>query len=114
MAGRFSPRDLLESILDPNKEISDQYAAVEIRTTDERVITGRIVNLSADNVMVNTNMLEPGLNTTVDRKLIESMKPSKISMMPTGLMDTFKEDEVLDLMAYVLSRGDRNSAMFKK
>src|SRR6185503_5136399 len=26
-AGRFSPRDLLESIIDPSKEISDQYAA---------------------------------------------------------------------------------------
>ncbi len=114
VAGRFSPRDLLESILDPSKEVSDQYAAVEIRTTDERVITGRIVNLSADNVMVNTNMLEPGANTTVDRKLIESIKPSKVSLMPAGLMDTFKEDEVLDLMAYILSRGDRTGAMFKK
>ncbi len=114
VAGRFSPRDLLESIIDPSKEVSDQYQAVEIRTTDDRVIIGRIVNLSADNVMVNTNMLEPGANTTVDRKLIESMRTSKVSLMPAGLMDTFKEDEVLDLVAYILSRGDRKSAMFKK
>jgi hypothetical protein len=35
-------------------------------------------------------------------------------MMPTGLLDTFKEGEVLDLLAYILSRGDKNSAMFKK
>ena len=114
VAGRFSPRDLLESIIDPSKEISDQYAAVEIRTTDERVVTGRIVNLNDDFVMVNTNMLDPGSSVRVDRKLIESMKPSKISMMPTGLLDTFKEDDVLDLMAYILSRGDRGHAMFKK
>jgi putative heme-binding domain-containing protein len=113
-AGRFSPRDLLESIIDPSKEVSDQYAAVEIRTTDERVVVGRIVNLNSDNVMVNTDMLNPGGTVSVDRKLIESMKPSKLSMMPTGLMDTFKEDEVLDLMAYLLSRGDRTNAMFKK
>lgn len=114
VAGRFSPRDLLESIIDPSKEISDQYAAVEIRTNDERVVTGRIVNLSEDFVMVNTDMLNPGGTVRVDRKLIESMKPSKISMMPTALLDTFKEDEVLDLMAYILSRGDRGHAMFKK
>ena len=31
-----------------------------------------------------------------------------------ALLDTFKEDEILDLMAYMLSRGDRNHAMFKK
>jgi len=105
---------VMESIIDPSKEISDQYAAVEIRTSDERVVTGRIVNLSEDFVMVNTNMLDPGSTVRVDRKLIESMKPSRISMMPTALLDTFKEDEVLDLMAYILSRGDRGNAMFKK
>ncbi len=114
VAGRFSPRDLLESIIDPSKEVSDQYAAVEIRTSDDRVVTGRIVNLSEDFVMVNTDMLNPGGTVRVDRKLIESMKPSKLSMMPTGLFDTFKEDEVLDVLAYMLSRGDRAHSMFKK
>jgi hypothetical protein len=34
--------------------------------------------------------------------------------MPTGLIDNFTQDEVLDLMGYLLSRGDRNHAMFKK
>lgn len=114
VAGRFSPRDLLESIIDPSKEISDQYAAVEIRTLDGRVVVGRIVNLNNDGVSVNTNMLEPGSATQVNRNNIESMKPSKVSVMPTGLLDTFKEDEVLDLMAYILARGNRDSPMFKK
>ena len=31
-SGRFSTRDLLESIVDPSKEISDQYAVVVITT----------------------------------------------------------------------------------
>jgi putative heme-binding domain-containing protein len=114
VAGRFSPRDLLESVIDPSKEVSDQYQAVEIRTKDERVVIGRIVNLNNDEVMVNTDMQDPGSATRVNRNNIESMKPSKVSMMPTGLLDTLKEDEVLDLMAYMLSRGDRNHAMFKK
>ena len=35
-------------------------------------------------------------------------------MMPAGLLDTFKEDEILDLVAYLLSRGDRNSDMFRR
>ena len=113
-AGRFSPRDLLESIVEPSKEISDQYAAVEIRTADDRIVVGRIVNLNADQVMVNTNMLDPGSTVSVNRNNVESMKPSKVSMMPAGLLDTFKEDEILDLMAYLLSRGDKNHAMLKK
>ena len=35
-------------------------------------------------------------------------------MMPKGLLDTLKEDEILDLMAYMLSRGDKEHPMFRK
>ncbi len=114
VAGRFSVRDLLESILDPSKEVSDQYAAVEIELLDGRKVVGRIVNLHGDNLSVNTNMLDPNGLVNVNRNNVESIKPSKVSMMPAGLLDTLKEDEVLDLMAYLLSRGDRNGPMFKK
>ena len=59
LAGRFSVRDVLESIVDPSKVISDQYAAVTVVTTDGRIITGRIVNLAGDSLPINTNMLDP-------------------------------------------------------
>ncbi len=114
VAGRFSTRDLLESILDPSKEVSDQYAAVEIETLDGRKVIGRIVNLHGDNLSVNTNMLDPNGLVNVNRNNVDTIKPSKTSMMPTGLLDTLNDSEVLDLMAYLLSRGDRNSPMFKK
>jgi putative heme-binding domain-containing protein len=113
-AGRFSVHDLLESIVDPSKEISDQYAAVVILTTDGQLVTGRIANYSGDSIMVMTNMLDPAALVNVNAKKVESIEKSKVSMMPTGLLDTFKEDEILDLMAYLLSRGDRNHKMFQK
>jgi putative heme-binding domain-containing protein len=114
LAGRFGVRDILESIVDPSKVISDQYAAVTIVTADGRTITGRIINLAGDSMMINTNMLDPNAIEGVDRKQIEEQTISKLSMMPTGLLNTLKEDEILDLMAYLLSRGDRNSPMFQK
>lgn len=114
VAGRFSPRDLLESLLEPSKTISDQYAAVVITTLGGNVVTGRIVNLAGDTLMVQTNMLDPNGIVNVDRKQVESMELSKVSMMPAGLLDTFKEDEILDLLAYLLSRGDRTHAMFRR
>ena len=114
IAGRFSPKDLLESIIDPSKEVSDQYAAVEIDTLDGKKIVGRIVNLNGDDIMVNTNMLDPNGQVTVNRKNVDVMKPSKLSMMPSGLLETLQDDEVLDLMAYLLSRGDRKHVLFDK
>jgi putative heme-binding domain-containing protein len=113
VAGRFSVRDLLESILDPSKEVSDQYAASRIELTDGRSITGRIVNQNGNNIDVMTNMLDPNGLAHIDRRKVESITRSKESPMPKGLLDTLKEDEVLDLMAYLLSRGDRASKMFK-
>jgi putative heme-binding domain-containing protein len=112
-SGRFSVRDLLESILDPSKEISDQYTAVTITTSDGKSVTGRIVNYNNDSMMVMTNMLDPNGLVNVSAKKVESIEKSKVSPMPEALLDTFQEDEVLDLVAYLLSRGDRNHKMFK-
>ena len=112
-AGRFSVRDLLESVVDPSKVISDQYANVIITTTKGKVVIGRIVNLHGDSLHVNTNMLDPNAQTQVNRKQVESIETSKVSPMPTGLLDTLEEDEIADLAAFLLSRGDRKAKYFK-
>lgn len=113
VSGRFSARDLLESVLDPSKEISDQYGAIVIRLKNGEVVTGRVGNLNGDELMVIENMFAPNDFTDVKRQNIESMEPSKVSMMPEGLLNTLKEDEIGDLVAFLLSRGDRSARMFR-
>jgi putative heme-binding domain-containing protein len=110
--GRFSPRDLLESIIEPSKVLSDLYAPIVIQLNDGDSLTGKIVYLGTDTVRVNTDMLNPGETTKVERKDIKSIETSKVSPMPTGLLNYLAEDEVLDLMAYVLSGGQPNNKMF--
>lgn len=113
VAGRFNARDLLESILEPSKEVSDQYAAIVVRKHDDTEVTGRIVNLNEETLMVNANMLDPNEMASIKRSDIKSIEPSKMSMMPEGLLNALKEDEILDLVAFLLSRGDRNNKMFR-
>jgi putative heme-binding domain-containing protein len=114
LAGRYSPRDVLEKVLNPNKFISDQYAGVVITLNDGKVVTGRIVNHNVNNISVMTNMLDPNGLVNVNATKVDTIVKSKTSMMPEGLLDTLKEDEILDLVAYLLSRGDRNNKMFQK
>ena len=45
---------------------------------------------------------------------IEEIVPSKISIMPADLLKPLNQDEVLDLLAYLLSRGDERNRMFRK
>jgi putative heme-binding domain-containing protein len=113
VGGRFSVHDLLESIVEPSKVISNQYQAINIRMKDGDVITGRIGNLSAANLNVVEDMFEPGRLTNVRRSDIESMDPSTVSMMPEGLLNSLHSDEIEDLVAYLISGGDPDNAMFR-
>ena len=63
--------------------------------------------------MVSPNLFDPDDIVTVNRKDIVSIEPSKVSLMPEGLMNALTKDEVLDLVAYLLARGDSSQAMFK-
>ncbi len=113
LSSRYSVRDFLDKVLNPNKYISDQYAATVFTLKDGRVITGRVVNLQGDGMSIQTDMLSPARLTRISAGNVESQRLSEVSVMPTGLLDTFQVDEILDLMAYVLSRGDRANAMFQ-
>ncbi len=113
VSGKFSPWDLLESIVNPSKEISDQYGAMVFEMNDGSTVIGRIMNLSGDSVRVSTNMYDPNAITMVDRKRLKEMRPSPVSMMPPGLINVLEKDEVLDLLAYLLSKGNPDDPMFK-
>lgn len=112
LSGRLSPRDLLESIVNPDQTISDQYQATTFVLDDGRQVTGRIVNAAGDNLMIVPNLLAPDDIVSVNRKLLVESVPSKVSPMPSGLLNTLQTEEILDLMAYLLSRGDRQHSAF--
>ncbi|MGH7971653.1 MAG: c-type cytochrome, partial [Limisphaerales bacterium] len=113
VAGRFSLHDLLESIVEPSKVISDQYQAINIQLKNGDVISGRVGNLSGANINVIEDMFEPGNMTNVKRADIQSIKPSIVSPMPQGLLNSLQLDEIEDLVAYLLARGDRQNPAFR-
>ena len=113
VVGRFSVHDLLESIVEPSKVISDQYAAIIIKKKDGDSVMGRVGNLNSDTVQVIEDMFDPGNMANIRRSDIVSMEPSTVSMMPEGLVNSLKIDEIEDLVAYLLSRGDSQNPMFQ-
>lgn len=108
---RFNTHDLLETIVDPSKAISDQYEATVFLMADGRSIVGRVVNLSGDQYRVQPDMAQPNNLVGVKVGDIEDMAPSKTSPMPTGLLDRLTRDEILDLLAYMKSTVDVDSAV---
>jgi len=112
-AGRFAINDLIDAVVRPSQVISDQYKTMVLQMEDGTVHTGRIVNDVAGKVTIVVDPEDATKTVTVDRDDIEQEKTSAISLMPAELMDKLNEDEALDLIAYLLSRGNPNGPMFQ-
>lgn len=112
--GRFSPKDLLTAIIHPDQTISDQYGATQFLTADGKLIVGRVVNMSGQKLRVMTNMLDPSSLTEVNRGDVEVTRPSKTSLMPAGLLDSFNDDEIADLVAYLRAGGSKAHPIYGK
>ena len=102
VAGRFNTRDLLESMISPSKVISDQFAATTLVKQNGQIVTGRVVNLTGDTLMIQADMLQPANLLRIPNIEIDEMARSPISLMPAGLLDTLTKNEILDLMAFML------------
>lgn len=112
--GRYSPHDLLDQIIHPSKEINEQFAPVVVTKQDGTVLTGVIVNLNGDTIQINTDLSDPDQRVGFDRKQVTSIEVSKVSPMPPMLLSMLTQDEILDLLAFTLSGGDKNAPAFKK
>ena len=109
---RFNMKDMLESIIEPSKEVSDQYVSTVFLMDTGRQVIGRVINLLNENVMVCENLLAPGVMTVVSRDEVDDSFASSVSMMPKGLLNNLEKNDVLDLLAYLKSGGDPNAGEF--
>jgi len=112
--GRYSPHDFLDQIINPSKVINEQFAPIVVTKNNGDIASGVVVNLSGDNVTLNTDVSDPNQRINIDRKEVKSIEVSKVSPMPPMLLAMLTKDEALDLLAFVLSSGDKGNAMFKK
>jgi putative membrane-bound dehydrogenase-like protein len=92
--------NLLESLLNPNKAIADQYLQYTIVTDSGVSVTGLIVQETETEVTVRD---ANGKDTKIPLKEIESKKKSLVSIMPDNLVNNMTEDELIDLTEYLLT-----------
>ena len=78
-----------------------------ILVDDGRLRTGLVIKETDDEVLLLPNLLKPDKVETIKKSSIEERKTADVSTMPTGLLDTYTAEEVLDLLYYVQSGGKR-------
>ncbi len=103
VGSRFSPRDLLASILEPSAVISEAHQNLLITKTDGTVVLGRLIrdDIRASELYVAKNPFAPNELTKVAKSEIEAYEPSPVSPMPPSLVDRLSREEILDLVAFL-------------
>ena len=100
-AGRMSMEDLFTAIVFPSKDIAPAYLPDVIQTRDNQY-AGLVAFESADGVILRTG---PSQTVRVSADAIIWRRPSSVSLMPTGLLQGLKPEDLADLYAYLKSLG---------
>jgi putative heme-binding domain-containing protein len=98
---RHKGRKLLEQLIDPSAEINKQFQTYKFLLANGRVITGFVKEETPVEYQVITNLLTPQAITRVRKKSVEEKVISKISPMPTGMVNVLTKAEIVDLVAYL-------------
>jgi putative heme-binding domain-containing protein len=91
---------MLLHIINPNAEIREGYESSVIVTESGRTLTGIVTEKNARVVVLRT---AEGQQIVLPKDDIESINVTGISLMPEGLLQGMKDQEVCDLFAYLRS-----------
>ncbi len=93
---------LVESILDPSKEIAPAFVTWNVTTRDGKVHTGVVVDEGPNSTVTLADA--QGRLETLMRQDIEERVASKKSLMPDSLHELMTPREFLDLIEYLSER----------
>ena len=117
VSARFTPRDVLVSVLEPSRVVAEKYRSETFVLEDGRTISGRIVpggDYRSATLRVSTDPLDPTKFVEFPKASVELHKPSPMSPMPKGLVDTLTKDELLDLLAYINAAGRADHPSYRQ
>ena len=110
---RFSIEAIASSICAPNDVIAEQYQASLVTLAGGGQLHGRVIYRDDDELAVATNAFDFAALSTVPSDEVRSVELSPLSMMPPNTIGQMNADEVRDLVAYLVSGGNRRHRVFR-
>lgn len=108
---RFSTRGLVEKIIHPDILISDQYSSSVVTLRDGSTVTGLALERGNNLEVYSSDPEAPPAIIPLNQ--VETVGHVDYSVMPAGLINPLGEDELRDLVAYILTSGNADHAFFK-
>jgi putative heme-binding domain-containing protein len=97
------PEKILVNVLDPNREVNPQYINYLIDTEDWGTYSGIIASETATSLTLRR---AGGAEDTILRQNIESIRTTKLSIMPEGWEQTLSRENLADLIAFITALSE--------
>jgi putative heme-binding domain-containing protein len=94
----WSVEQILTNVLDPNREVSPNFALYIVETNDGRTLAGLIGSETAGNLKLRR---ADGGTDTILRSEIKSLSSPGISLMPEGLEAAITPQQMADLIEFL-------------
>jgi putative heme-binding domain-containing protein len=110
---KYQGADLLAHIMKPSKEVLEDYKFYIFEVEGQKDVIGRILTEDGENLHIVPVLLEPENVVVVPKDKIIERFDTGISPMPTGMLVTLDEAEILDLLLFLQSakeEGEKKSA----
>ena len=111
LRNKFDVSYLIESIIDPSKNISDQYGSSVVKLKDGETLAGLVIEKGGMLTIYSADV--KATPKKVKRSEVESIEQSPISQMPPSLINMLNPKELADLTAYLMSGGDPKAKIYK-
>jgi putative heme-binding domain-containing protein len=102
VAKRFQRWEILEAVVYPSHNISDQYAS-KVVMSNGKTFSGLVAPRGDGGVTV---LLTTGEKVDLAKDEIDEVKPINTSVMPTGLLNSLTLEQVGQLFAYLEKGGE--------
>ena len=105
---RFGRRDLLVSILEPSHVIAEKYQSIQVLTGDGKTHVGQVAlggDYRSTKLRLAVDPQQPSKVVEIEKSQIVLERPSAVSWMPAGLLNTFDANDIRDLLAFLESGG---------
>ena len=103
-----SERDLLEAIVYPSASIARYHEVVNVLTKDGAVVSGLVVRETAREMFLSS---AEGVVQSVPYRDIKQARYSNASLMPEGLDQLLKPEEIADLVTYLKALKPPNGTL---
>ena len=100
IASRRSPQYIMESMVQPSKDIDPRYEQVMVITDDGKTIKGLRVNESNFNIQLRE---ENGQFHSYHKRDLEEVQKLDVSLMPGNLVENLNVKQLHDLFAFLMT-----------